>query len=111
MRQTTQRHERPDALRIAAVKVMGVRNLDVRADVAALGEILVPQNSSAVQIAAIERLGDLKDGKVPELLLRGWKSHPPAVRDRIVVVLLRRGSWRRALLRRPGEACRRGWRN
>jgi putative membrane-bound dehydrogenase-like protein len=88
----------PDALRIAAVKVMGVRNLDVRSDVAALGEILVPQNSSAVQIAAIERLGDLKDVKVPELLLRGWKSRPPAVRDRIVVVLLRRGSWRRALL-------------
>jgi putative heme-binding domain-containing protein len=88
----------PDALRIAAVKVMGVRNLDVRADVAALGEILIPQNSSAVQIAAVERLGDLKDGKVPDLLLRGWKSHPPVLRDRIVVVLLRRGSWRRALL-------------
>ena len=67
---------------------MGVRNLDVRADVAALGEMLVPQNSSTVQIAAVERLGDLKDTKVPELLLRGWKSHPPAVRDRIVVVLL-----------------------
>lgn len=88
----------PDAVRIAAAKVMGLREREMQLDVKALAETLVPQNSTAVQIAAIDGLGALKRDEVPGLLLKGWKSHGPAVRDRIVEVLLRREAWSRALL-------------
>jgi putative heme-binding domain-containing protein len=87
-----------DAVRIAATKVMGLREREMRSDAKALAGTLVPQNSSALQIAAIDRLGALKRDEVPELLLQGWKSHRPSIRDRIVEILLRRESWARALL-------------
>ncbi|HUE13540.1 MAG TPA: PVC-type heme-binding CxxCH protein [Planctomycetaceae bacterium] len=88
----------PEAVRIAAVKVLGLRERDVSRDIAALAATLIPQNSAVLQIAAVDRLGDLKGDEVPGLLLRGWKSHRPAVRDRIVEILLRRVYWTRVFL-------------
>jgi putative membrane-bound dehydrogenase-like protein len=88
----------PEGLRIAAVKILGLRERDVPRDIAALAVTLVPQNSAVLQIAAVDRLGELKGDEVPGLLLRGWKSHRPAIRDRIVEILLRRNYWRRVFL-------------
>jgi len=88
----------PDGLRVAAVNVLGLRERDVARDIAALAATLVPQNSAALQIAAVDRLGELRSEEVPGLLLRGWKSHRPAIRDRIVENLLRRNYWTRVFL-------------
>jgi len=88
----------PDARRVAAVKVLGLRGRDVPRDLLALAGTLLPQNSAALQIAAVDRLGELKGDEVPALLLRGWKSHRPAIRDRIVEILLRRRYWARLFL-------------
>jgi len=88
----------PEALRIAAVKALGLRERDVQRDIAALAGTLLPQNSAALQIAAVDRLGEMKGDEVPALLLRGWKSHRPAIRDRIVEILLRRSYWTRLFL-------------
>jgi putative heme-binding domain-containing protein len=88
----------PDSLRIAAVKVLGLRERDVPHDIAALAATLVPQNSASLQLAAVDRLGELRGDEVPGMLLRGWKSDRPAIRDRIVEILLRRSYWRRVFL-------------
>jgi putative membrane-bound dehydrogenase-like protein len=88
----------PESLRIAAVKVLGLRDRDLQRDMAALAGTLLPQNSAALQIAAVDRLGEMKEDEVPALLLRDWKSHRPAIRDRIVEILLRRSYWTRLFL-------------
>jgi putative membrane-bound dehydrogenase-like protein len=87
-----------ESLRVAAVRLLGQRQRDRTADRAILAGLVIPQNSAALQLAAVERLGEIADDAVPSLLLAHWKSHAPAVRERIVEVLSRRHAWIYALL-------------
>jgi putative membrane-bound dehydrogenase-like protein len=88
----------PPAERAQAVRLLG-RGLDHQdEDAALLAALLVPQSPDEVQAAAVAGLGRLRDGRVPELLLRGWKGYGPAQRAQVLEVLARRDEWLRAAL-------------
>jgi putative membrane-bound dehydrogenase-like protein len=83
---------------LLAVRLLG-RGLDhQQEDVAALANLLVPQTADDVQAAAITALGRLREPRVPELLLRGWKGYGPAQRNQVLDVLFRRDDWLKAAL-------------
>jgi putative membrane-bound dehydrogenase-like protein len=84
--------------RLLAVRVLA-RGLDnQQEDVAKLADLLVPQIASDLQAAAISALGRLRDARVSELLLSGWKGYGPAQRAQTLDVLLRRDEWTNALV-------------
>jgi putative membrane-bound dehydrogenase-like protein len=86
----------PAAERAQAVRLLG-RGLDHQPeDAAALAALLVPQTPDEVQAAAVAELSRLRDGRVPELLLRGWKGYGPGLRTQVLEVLARRDEWLRA---------------
>jgi putative membrane-bound dehydrogenase-like protein len=86
------------AARLRAVRLLG-RGLDGRKeDLALLAGLLVPQTADDLQAAAVAALGRLPEPEVPALLLRGWKGHGPALRVRVLDVLLERDDWLKALL-------------
>jgi putative membrane-bound dehydrogenase-like protein len=84
--------------RLRAIRLLG-RGLDrQKEDMALLAGLLVPQTADDVQAAAIAALGRLRSPRVPEALLRGWKSYGPTQRDRVLGVLLSRDEWLRLTL-------------
>jgi putative membrane-bound dehydrogenase-like protein len=84
--------------RLLAMRLVG-RGLDRHAeDRKTLADLLVPQTPDEFQAAAVDALGRLPDARVPELLLRGWKGYGPALRSRVLDVLLRRTDRIRAVL-------------
>jgi putative membrane-bound dehydrogenase-like protein len=87
-----------DALRVAATRVLGHDGKDWRADVELLGRQLVPQNSAALQGAAVTTLGRINDLQVVNVLLARWKTYSPALRGQVLDVLLARPGWVRHLL-------------
>ncbi|MFL5240768.1 MAG: PVC-type heme-binding CxxCH protein [Gemmataceae bacterium] len=88
----------PKEKQLLAIRILG-RGVDKQAeDVAALAELLVPQTGADLQTAAIAALGRLRDARVPELLLAGWKGYGPAQRSQTLDVLFRRDEWAAAAL-------------
>jgi putative heme-binding domain-containing protein len=88
----------PREEQLLAVRLLG-RGLDhQQEDVKILAGLLVPQAPADLQAAAVGTLGGLRDAKVPELLLRGWKGYSPALRSQVFDVLLRREDWLKAAL-------------
>jgi putative membrane-bound dehydrogenase-like protein len=86
------------AERAQAARVLG-RGLDHQAeDATLLATLLVPQTPDEVQSAAVAELGRLRDERVPQLLLRGWKGYGPGLRTQVLEVLSRRDEWLRAAL-------------
>jgi putative membrane-bound dehydrogenase-like protein len=84
--------------RAAAVRLLG-RGVDHRQeDATRLATLLVPQTPEEVQAAAISECGRLREGGVPDLLLRGWKGYGPALRTQVLETLSRRDDWLRATL-------------
>jgi putative membrane-bound dehydrogenase-like protein len=84
--------------RLLAVRLLG-RGLDLRQeDEKTLAALLVPQTPDDLQAAAVDALGRLSDARVPNLLLRGWKGYGPALRSRVLDVLLRRADRVQAVL-------------
>jgi putative membrane-bound dehydrogenase-like protein len=84
--------------RLLALSLLG-RDAKKRADdVKLLADLVVPQNSTALQSAAIATLGRITDEGVPELLTAGWNAHSPALKGEILDVLLSRAAWQRRLL-------------
>jgi putative membrane-bound dehydrogenase-like protein len=69
-------------------------------DMKLLAELVVPQNSAALQSAAVAALGRIADKRVPELLTAGWSGHSPALKGQILDVLLSRDVWQQQLLNR-----------
>jgi putative membrane-bound dehydrogenase-like protein len=93
------RNERtPHEERVQAIRLPGRGLGHVAEDRAALANLLVPQVEEAIQAAAVGTLGRLHDPAVPELLLRGWKGHGPALRSQILDVLFRRDDGLKATL-------------
>jgi putative membrane-bound dehydrogenase-like protein len=83
---------------LLAVRLLG-RGLDQRQeDVTTLANLLVPQTADDLQAAVIAALGRLREPRVPELLLRGWKGYAPAQRNLVLDVLFRRDDWLKAAL-------------
>jgi putative membrane-bound dehydrogenase-like protein len=84
--------------RIASVRLLG-REKDGRgADLAVLGNLLVPQNSAALQTVALATLGRIADERVPALVTPSWKGYSPALQGQVLDLLLSRQSWLGQLL-------------
>ncbi|HZU37464.1 MAG TPA: PVC-type heme-binding CxxCH protein, partial [Gemmataceae bacterium] len=88
----------PAAERLAAISLLGRQPEHRAADIATLGEQLVPQNSVALQQAAVAALGRIRDDHVPGTLLEHWSSLSPGLRSGILDVLLSRPTWLQQLL-------------
>ncbi len=88
----------PEADKIVAVRVLGRGRERQKEDVELLATLLTPRNSDDLQSAAIAALARLREPHVPELLLRGWRTYGPAMRENVLDALLRRDEWITALL-------------
>jgi putative membrane-bound dehydrogenase-like protein len=86
------------AERIAALGLVRFAAVGDASDRDLLVDLLHPRVPIAVQQAAVSALGRLPSADVPDLLLKGWKSHSPVVRGAIVEVLLSRPAWTGSLL-------------
>jgi putative heme-binding domain-containing protein len=86
------------AERLSSVRVLGLDAAGRDADLEALGKLLGPRHSPALQSAALAALGRIPDQRVAVRLTRGWKSYSPALRPQVLDRLLSRDAWQRDLL-------------
>jgi putative heme-binding domain-containing protein len=84
--------------RLVALPLLGREAKKRDEDVKRLAELVVPQNSAALQSAAIATLGRIGDARVSELLTVGWTAHSPGIKGQIFDVLLSRDAWQSQLL-------------
>jgi len=84
-------------LRIASIGLL-LRDDQAADDRQILQTILVPQTPVSVQEAAIAHLGNQSDGSAADILLSGWASHSPQIRNQILMVLSSRPEWIAMLL-------------
>ena len=80
-------------IRVAAVRLLGRDAERVNDDLAKLGAILVPQNPTPLQVAAVAALARLRDDRAADLLLGGWAGYTPDLQMRAIAALLARESW------------------
>jgi putative membrane-bound dehydrogenase-like protein len=96
--QTALDERAPEALRVAAMRLMG-RGLNRRAeDIAAIVKLLAPQVPTALQKAALSNLSRLGDPAIAEGLLQSWRTFLPALRTDALDLLLSRPTWTEKLL-------------
>ena len=81
----------PAAERGAAVKAL--RFAPYKTAHNELARLLESREPQAVQLAAIETLGEFDDRTVAETLIAGWPAFSPVVRDRAAETLLSRPAW------------------
>ncbi|HEV2949898.1 MAG TPA: neutral/alkaline non-lysosomal ceramidase N-terminal domain-containing protein [Gemmataceae bacterium] len=84
--------------RIAAIGVLGRQSDQRDADLTRLAELLSPQNSAAVQSAALAGLGRMSGDRVADVLISGWSSQSPSLKSQALDLLLSRKDWQRKLL-------------
>jgi putative membrane-bound dehydrogenase-like protein len=87
-----------EADRVAAIHLLGHGSANQDADAATLRALAGPQNSRAIQSAALVNLGRMRGGVVGEILVGVWKSGSPAVRTKVMDELLSRREWTQDLL-------------
>jgi putative heme-binding domain-containing protein len=85
------------AERLAALELIG-RGPRQAGDLSLLGGLLTPQNSVALQSAALAALGHLPGDQTATALLAGWKGYTPALKSQVLDLLLSRDPWQRRLL-------------
>ena len=91
------RDDAPAALRARAASLFPHRPFPEAEE--ALSPLLDPGQPSEVRLAAVETLARFgEEPGVADLLLSGWTSQTPAVRDAILSALVARPSWAGALL-------------
>jgi putative membrane-bound dehydrogenase-like protein len=83
---------------LVALRLLGRGPDGQQEDVATLAALLVPQTPADVQAASVDTLGQLRDPRVADVLLRGWKAYAPGLRAQVLDVLVRREEWLRAVL-------------
>jgi putative membrane-bound dehydrogenase-like protein len=84
--------------RIAAIGVLG-RMPDQRGrDLTQLTQLLVPQNSAAIQSAALAGLGRISDDRVADIVISGWSTQSPTLKSQVLDLLLTRKDWQRKLV-------------
>ena len=90
-RDVARQADAPPEHRAAAVRLLG-RDSPAGAskDVDTLRALLVPQTPDEVQAAAVAALGRAAGREAPALLLGGWRGYGPALRSRVLDVLLGR---------------------
>ncbi len=91
-------HDAKEPERVSAIRLLGRGPSKQTEDFQELGALLGPQNSQAIQTAALERLGQTRGGDVAEILIGSWKTASPSARARILELLLSRQEWIQSLL-------------
>ena len=89
-----------DAQRAAAIALLGRAPTARETDLKLLGKLLTPQNSLAVQSAAVAALARGDDRATPAILLASWKGLGPGVRGQILDAILARSATVEVLLDR-----------
>lgn len=84
--------------RIAAIGVLGRYTNDQDTDLALLAQLLVPQNSTAIQSAALTGLGRMSGERVAEVLISTWPSQSPSLKSQVLDLLFTRKDWQRKLV-------------
>jgi putative heme-binding domain-containing protein len=87
-----------EAERLQAVRLLGRGISGQEQDIAVLGELLAPQNSSSLQQAALTGLRRLNARPVADALLKSWRSAGLVLRQQILNALLSRTEWTEDLL-------------
>ncbi|MEX0586553.1 MAG: c-type cytochrome, partial [Pirellulales bacterium] len=90
---------KPVGHRVAATRLLARDKSAVADDIALLGSILTPRETTELQQAAIARLSELPRDDVPPALLSNWPAHSPVIRGSILDALLNRPAWHAALVR------------
>jgi putative heme-binding domain-containing protein len=85
-------------LRTHAARLLGRERDKLPEDLAELGKLLTPQIAAPLQNAAIETLSRCNDRALPEVVLRDWPQMSPAVRSRVLDLLVSRKDWTTVLL-------------
>jgi putative membrane-bound dehydrogenase-like protein len=94
-----------EAERLQAVNLLGFAAGTKPEDRDLLVDLLKPRQPIGLQQASIAALGRSADPKVPELLVRGWKTHSPQVRGAILDTVLSRKAWTASLLSSLEDTC------
>jgi putative membrane-bound dehydrogenase-like protein len=89
-----------EAERVAAVNLLGRDPQRRDAELEVLGELLAPQNTAALQAAALAALGRIPEDRVVAVATAGWSGHTPSLKAQILDLLLSRAAWQRQLLQR-----------
>ncbi len=82
--------------RLAAVRLLVPATADPQADIKLLAGLLTPQTHGDVQSAAVEALARVDHAQATAALVSGWKGYGPALKSKILDVLLSRDSSTRA---------------
>lgn len=91
-------HRSNEGLRLPAIRVLGRGKSSASQDLEELKNLFGPQNSQAIQTAALERLGQARGNEAANSLISGWKTASPSARNRILELLLSRPEWLQVLL-------------
>ncbi|MCH2211741.1 MAG: c-type cytochrome [Fuerstiella sp.] len=84
--------------RVAAIRLMAREEQRHQSDLQILAGLLEPRHTGEIQLAAVQRLGELQDEQIPALLLSEWKSMGPELRSQVLDVLFSRTLWSAAIL-------------
>src|SRR4029077_4790067 len=63
-----------------------------------LAQLLAPQNSAAIQSAALTSLGRIADDHVADIVISAWSTQSPTLKSQALDLLLSRKSWQKKLL-------------
>jgi putative membrane-bound dehydrogenase-like protein len=83
---------------LATCRVLGRGLTQQSEDIAQLGTLLSPKNSTEIQKKALANMAKLKSAKVAEILLANWKTLGPDLKNETLSVLFSRAEWLNALL-------------
>ena len=91
-------NRQPEEYRLAAIRLLGESSRASPEDARQLGPLMRPQESVAVQRAAVSALGRGKDNAAAASMLAAWRSASPALRQELLAALLARPAWTKLLL-------------
>jgi putative heme-binding domain-containing protein len=86
------------ATRVDCLRIVGQAPHLRKSVLKALQDYLAPAQDPRLQLAAIDALAERTQPEVAEMLLEGWRALTPALRARVLDVLLTRREWVAALL-------------
>ena len=90
--------KRDEAERLAAIRLLGEAARANPQEASQIGSLLRPQESVAVQRAAVKALGRGRANAFADAMLSAWKSASPALRQELLAALLSRPAWTKLLL-------------
>jgi putative membrane-bound dehydrogenase-like protein len=99
-RTATTNHATAEDVRVASIHLLGREEACREDDFKLLERLLVPQSPAVLQRAVVAHLARRSAPSVAEVMLAGWRSHSPEIRNQILDVLASRGPWAESLRQR-----------